>query len=103
VHSFETTFYVLAGEPTLYLEDAGRPAEARGVRRHPGGGATRLACRRGGAWDRDGVAATARRGAAADTFFLGPPRTRNRPTWTCATRATATFSGSEPATWTSTG
>jgi quercetin dioxygenase-like cupin family protein len=72
VHSFETTFYVLAGEPTLYLEDAG-------VRLKPAAcGAIPVGARH--AWRADAAArwiemASPRprgEGQPPDTFFLGP-------------------------------
>ena len=72
VHSFETTFYVLSGEPTLYLDDMA-------VRLQEGAcGAIPVGARH--AWRCDGVArwiemASPRpRGDAQppDTFFVGP-------------------------------
>jgi quercetin dioxygenase-like cupin family protein len=73
VHSFETTFYVLSGEPVLYLEEAG-------VRLCEGAcGAIPVGMRH--AWRSDGSArwiemlSPRPRGAdqPPDTFFVGPP------------------------------
>jgi quercetin dioxygenase-like cupin family protein len=72
VHSFETTFYVLSGEPTLYLEDTA-------VRlREAACGAIPVGARH--AWRADGpsrwieMASPRPRGEGQppDTFFLGP-------------------------------
>ena len=71
LHSYETSFYVLEGEPVLYLE-------GRGVRLKPGacgaipvGSPHAFRCERaargGSRWPRHGRGPT-----AADTFFLGP-------------------------------
>jgi quercetin dioxygenase-like cupin family protein len=71
VHSYETSFYVLEGEPVLYLE-------GRGVRLVPGAcGAipvgTPHAFRSGAAARWIEMASPRPRVDASDTFFLGPP------------------------------
>jgi quercetin dioxygenase-like cupin family protein len=71
VHSYETSFYVLEGEPVLYLE-------GRGVRLVPGAcGAipvgTPHAFRSGAATRWIEMASPRPRIDASDTFFLGPP------------------------------
>ena len=43
VHSFEESFYVLEGTPTLYLDGRGVDAPARRVRRRPGRRPARVA------------------------------------------------------------
>jgi quercetin dioxygenase-like cupin family protein len=72
VHSFETTFYVFEGEPTLYLEDAGVRLERGACGVIPVGLSH--------AWRSEGparwieMASPQPRGAGQppDTFFLGP-------------------------------
>ena len=54
LHSYETSFYVLEGEPVLYLEGRGVEARARCLRRDPGRSAARVSLRRARALDRDG-------------------------------------------------
>jgi quercetin dioxygenase-like cupin family protein len=71
VHSFETSFYVLEGEPVLYLE-------GRGVELRPGAcGAIPVgaahAFRAGGRALWIEMAAPRPRPDGSDTFFLGPP------------------------------
>jgi quercetin dioxygenase-like cupin family protein len=71
VHSFETSFYVLEGEPVLYLE-------GRGVELKPGAcGAIPVgaphAFRSGGRARWIEMAAPRPRPDRSDTFFLGPP------------------------------
>jgi quercetin dioxygenase-like cupin family protein len=71
LHSFETSFYVLEGEPVVYLE-------GRGVRLRPGacgligvGVPHAFRCEERGLWLE--MAAPRPRLDASDTFFLGPP------------------------------
>jgi mannose-6-phosphate isomerase-like protein (cupin superfamily) len=72
VHSYETTFYVLSGEPTLHLEDVGVRLQEAAC------GAIPVGARH--AWRSDGKArwiemASPRprgEGEPSDTFFLGP-------------------------------
>jgi quercetin dioxygenase-like cupin family protein len=71
VHSFETSFYVLEGEPTLYLD-------GRSVRLRPGAcGAIPVGVPHGFRTDARGLwlemAAPRPRPDGSDTFFLGPP------------------------------
>ncbi len=75
VHSFETSFYVLEGEPVLYLE-------ARGVKLQPGacgaipvGAPHAFRCNDDALWIE--MASPRPRIDASDTFFLG--RARDRP------------------------
>jgi quercetin dioxygenase-like cupin family protein len=70
VHSFETSFYVLEGEPVLYLN-------GRGIRLRPGacgaipvGAAHAFRCNDSGLWIE--MASPRPRLDASDTFFLGP-------------------------------
>jgi quercetin dioxygenase-like cupin family protein len=70
VHSFETSFYVLEGEPVLYLE-------ARGVKLQPGacgaipvGAPHAFRCNDDALWIE--MASPRPRIDASDTFFLGP-------------------------------
>jgi len=70
LHSFETSFYVLEGEPVLYLE-------GRGVRLRPGacgligvGTPHAFRCEERGLWLE--MAAPRPRPDGSDTFFLGP-------------------------------
>ena len=63
LHSYETSFYVLEGEPVLYLDGRGVEAQARRLRRHPRRDVrTRFAAtaaRCGSRWPRRGRASTA--------------------------------------------
>ena len=71
LHSFETSFYVLEGEPVLYLEGRGVTLEPGACGAHPGRRAARVSLRRaarsGSRWPRRG-----RVSDGSDTFFLGP-------------------------------
>lgn len=72
LHSFETTFYVLAGEPTLYLEDAAVRLEEGACGTIPVG--ARHAWRAGGTARWIEMASPRPRGPQQppDTFFVGP-------------------------------
>ena len=103
LHSFESSFYVLSGEPTLYLD-------GHAVRLKPGAcgaipvgsctpGAAR-ALRAGSRWPRR-VPGRQTRHPTRSSSARRPTRSRSR--WTSAIRATATSSCSRRTTWTSTG
>ena len=77
VHSFETGFYVLEGQPIVYL-DGRRAAPARRVRRRPGRCPARVSAEEPALWIE--MAAPRPRPDGSDTFFLGDaPDTPPRP------------------------
>ena len=100
LHSFETSFYVLEGEPVLYLD-------GRGVKLEPGAcGAVPVGAPHafrssdtGALWIE--MASPRPRTDGSDTFFLGPPPDVPPIRSTCATRVTTTSSCSRKARWTS--
>ncbi len=101
LHSYETSFYVLEGEPLLYLEGRGVKLAARRLRRgtrraHPMRFAAATA-RCGSRWLRRDRASTAATPSSSD-----PRRTVPRQRSTPAIRATATCSCSRTTRWTST-
>ena len=99
LHSFETSFYVLEGEPVLYLD-------GRGVELGPGAcGAMPVgaphAFRSGGRALWIEMAAPRPRVDGSDTFFLGSAPDTRPSRSTRAIRGTATSSCSGTARWTS--
>ena len=92
LHSFESSFYVLSGEPVLYLDGRGVTLEPDACGAIPVGVSTPGGARDAREWIE--VASPRPRGPdqPADTFFLGPPPDASPSRSTCATRATATSS-----------
>ena len=94
VQSCEESFYVLEGEPVLYLDGRGYRLAPRRLRRRPGRRSARLA---GGEAGRAGSTCWRRgrggRTSKPDTFFIGPaPSSAASPRrWTCGIRARAHF------------
>jgi quercetin dioxygenase-like cupin family protein len=71
VHSFETSFYVLEGEPVLYLEGRGVELKAGACGAIPLGAPHAFRAGAGALWIE--MAAPRPRPDGSDTFFLGPP------------------------------
>jgi len=71
LHSFETSFYVLAGEPILYLEGQGVRLEPGACGVVPVGVPHAFRSRADALWIE--MAAPRPRVDGSDTFFLGPP------------------------------
>jgi len=71
VHSFETSFYVLEGEPVLYLDGRGVELAPGACGAIPVGVAHAFRCDRRGLWIE--MAAPRPRHDASDTLFLGAP------------------------------
>jgi quercetin dioxygenase-like cupin family protein len=70
VHSFETSFYVLEGEPVLYLEGRGVTLKPGACGAIPVGAPHAFRCASGARWIE--MAAPRPRLDRSDTFFLGP-------------------------------
>jgi quercetin dioxygenase-like cupin family protein len=78
VHSFETSFYVLDGEPVLYLDGRGVTLKPGACGVLPVGVAHAFACERRGLWLE--MAAPRPRPDGSDTFFLSAtPDTSGEP------------------------
>ena len=71
LHSFETSFYVLEGEPVLYLDGRGVELEPGACGAIPVGVPHALRSRAAALWIE--MASPRPRGDGSDTFFLGPP------------------------------
>jgi hypothetical protein len=69
VHSYESSFYVLEGQPVLYLDGRGS-SPARRVRRGTRGNTHAFRCASSALWIE--MASPRPRVDASDTFFLGP-------------------------------
>ena len=98
VHSFESSFYVLEGEPVLYLDGRGVELEPGACGALPVGRAARVPLRRAGRsgsrWRRRGRASTA---ATRSSSGRRPDARRSRST--SAIRGTAISSSSATARW----
>lgn len=70
VHSFETSFYVLEGEPVLYLEERGVKLQPGACGAIPVGAPHAFRCNDEALWIE--MASPRPRIDASDTFFLGP-------------------------------
>jgi quercetin dioxygenase-like cupin family protein len=70
VHSFETSFYVLEGEPVLYLEGRGVKLQSGACGAVPVGAPHAFRCNDSALWIE--MASPRPRVDASDTFFLGP-------------------------------
>ncbi len=70
LHSFETSFYVLEGEPVVYLEERGVQLEPGACGAIPVGMPHAFRCAGNGLWIE--MAAPRPRADGSDTFFLGP-------------------------------
>jgi quercetin dioxygenase-like cupin family protein len=70
VHSYETSFYVLEGEPVLYLDGRGVELKPGACGVVPVGVPHAFLCERRGLWLE--MAAPRPRADGSDTFFLGP-------------------------------
>ena len=100
LHSFETSFYVLEGEPVLYLDGRGVELEPGACGACPSESRTRFAATAAGSgsrWPRRGRAPTAATRSSSGLRRTLPP-SRSTP----ATRGTATSSCSRTARRTST-
>ena len=101
LHSFETSFYVLEGEPVLYLEGRGVKLEPGACGAIPVGAPHAFRSAERALWIE--MAAPRPRIDGSDTFFLGPRAgRRGDAARRRATRATTTSSCSRTARWTST-
>ena len=69
LHSFETTFYVLSGEPALYLDGRGVRLEPGACGAIPVGTPHAFRCAHRGLWLE--MAAPRPRADGSDTFFVG--------------------------------
>lgn len=72
VHSFETTFYVLSGEPTLYLDDVAVRLKPRSCGAVPVGAQHAWRCDGAARWLEMASPRPRGEGQPPDTFFLGP-------------------------------
>jgi quercetin dioxygenase-like cupin family protein len=78
LHSFETSFYVLEGEPALYLEGRGVTLRPGACGLIPVGAPHAFRCEEPARWLE--MAAPRPRADGSDTFFLGPaPETESVP------------------------
>jgi quercetin dioxygenase-like cupin family protein len=78
VHSYETSFYVLEGEPVLYLDGRGVALKPGACGVAPVGAPHAFRCESRALWIE--MAAPRPRADGSDTFFLGPaPETRAEP------------------------
>ena len=101
MHSFETGFYVLEGEPVLYLDGRGVQLEPGACGVVPVGVPHAFRSEATALWIE--MASPRPRLDGSDTFFLGPaPDAPAGARSTSATRATATCSSSAKGRWTST-
>ena len=99
LHSYETSFYVLEGEPVLYLEGRGvklRPGACGAI---PVGTPHAFRCSDSALWIE--MASPRPRVDASDTFFLGPAPNGSSTSSMRAIRATTTSSCSPRARRTS--
>ena len=101
LHSFETSFYVLEGDPVLYLEGRGVTLEPGACGAIPVGAPHAFRSSGPRALDRDGLA-PAPPGRERHVLPRAGARQRPRRRSTRGTRATTTSSCSGTARWTST-